>query len=80
MDDGMLWFDNDPQTDLTSKIGRAADYYRKKYGIIPDLCMVHPSMLKECSDLVDGCAGKIAVKANRLILPDHLWIGSEDKK
>jgi hypothetical protein len=79
MNVGMLWFDNDPRTALAAKISRAADYYRQKYGHIPDLCLVHPSMLGERLDLVDGQAGKVAVRSNRAILPGHLWIGTEDK-
>ena len=38
MDIGMLWYDNDPKADLASKITRAAEYYHKKYGQLPDLC------------------------------------------
>jgi hypothetical protein len=55
MNVGMLWFDNDPRTALTAKVARAADYYRQKYGLVPDLCLVHPSMLaKAQSHLVQG--------------------------
>lgn len=79
MNVGMLWFDNDTRTALTAKVNRAADYYRQKYGLVPDLCLVHPSMLGEFPDLVEGCAGKVAVRLNRTILPGHLWIGTEDK-
>ena len=32
MKTGMLWFDNDPHTDLAVKISLRADYYQKKYG------------------------------------------------
>jgi hypothetical protein len=78
MNVGMLWFDNDPHTALASKVGRAADYYRQKYGLVPDLCLVHPTMLGG-PDLVGGHAGKVAVRPNRAILPGHLWIGTEDK-
>ena len=80
MNVGMLWFDNDPRTALTAKVSRAADYYRQKYGLIADVCLVHPSMLGEPRpDLEDGHAGKIAVRPNRAILPGHLWIGTEEK-
>ena len=44
MDIGMLWFDNDKQSDLPSKIESAAEYYLTKYGIRPNVCFVHPSM------------------------------------
>jgi hypothetical protein len=71
MDIGMLWFDNDPKNDLASKISRAADYYQKKYGQVPDLCFVHPSMLQG-----DSCkAGRIDIKPNRSVRPNHFWIG-----
>ena len=80
MNVGMLWFDNDPRTALTAKVARAADYYHQKYGLVPDLCLVHPSMLTNPHpDLVDGTAGKVAVRPNRLIQPGHLWIGKEDQ-
>ena len=80
MNVGMLWFDNDPRTALTVKVARAADYYRKKYGLAPDLCLVHPSMLAEPRlDLTEGPSGKVAVRPNRIIQPGHLWIGKEEK-
>jgi len=80
MNVGMLWFDNDPRTALKSKVERAADYYRKKYGLVPDLCLVHPSMLPEPrSESVESRAGRVAVRTNRAILPGHLWIGKDDK-
>ena len=75
MNVGMLWYDNDPQTTLKAKVKRAADYYRLKYGRLPDLCLVNPSMLAE--PLAE--ADRIAVRSNRAILPGHLWIGEEDK-
>jgi hypothetical protein len=54
MNVGMLWFDNDPRTALTAKVARAADYYSQKYGLVPDLCLVHPTMLaKAQSHLID---------------------------
>ena len=80
MNVGMLWFDNDPRTALRNKVERAADYYRQKYGLVPDLCLVHPSMLASPRpEIVEGRIGKVAVRPNRAILPGHLWIGSEDK-
>jgi hypothetical protein len=88
MNVGMLWFDNDPRTALTAKVARAADYYRRKYGLVADLCLVHPSMLAESlPDLVEGqaekapgtLAGTVFVRPNRAIQPGHLWIGTEEK-
>ena len=80
MNVGMLWYDNDPRTALTAKVARAADYYRQKYGLVPDLCLVNPSMLsKPGPDLTEEPTGKVTIRPNRAIQPGHLWIGKEDK-
>jgi hypothetical protein len=71
MNVGMLWFDNDPQADLETKINRAAGYYEKKYGLTPDLCYVHPSMVKNITLKTSA----IDIQTNRSLLPNHLWIG-----
>ncbi len=71
MNIGMLWFDNDPQTDVSSKIKRAASYYSEKYGKAPNICFVHPSMVAE----EKGRAGRIEIKTNGAVLPHHFWIG-----
>jgi hypothetical protein len=72
MNSGMLWFDNDPKTDLVSKLVRAVQYYRGKYGCEPDLCFMHPRMLPP-----DGAAhlAGLDVRPNRLVMPNHLWLG-----
>ena len=75
MNTGMLWFDNDPKTGLTAKIERAANYYRRKYGRDPNLCLIHPSMM----DPENPENGKITVRPYRPVLPGHLWIGIEEK-
>lgn len=74
MHTGMLWFDNS-QTELTIKIQKAVDYYHKKYGRLPDLCLVHPSMLKGATPREE----KITIRPYRPVLPGHIWIGIEDK-
>jgi len=84
----MLWFDNDPKTALTTKIEKAAGYYRQKYGRNPNLCLVHPSMLGGNNTLNnkemlrcaqhDNC--KIDVRPYRPILPGHLWIGIDESR
>jgi hypothetical protein len=71
MDRGMLWFDNNPKTDFKVKIKEAATYYRRKYGLSPNLCLVHPSVLN--SEIVSD--DKIKIRPNRSVLPGHLWIG-----
>jgi len=73
MHTGMLWFDNS-QIALDIKIQKAIDYYHKKYGRSPDLCLVHPSMLKDTK--LDE--RKITIRPYRPVLPGHIWIGVED--
>ncbi|NWG35150.1 MAG: hypothetical protein HXY42_11960 [Chloroflexi bacterium] len=75
MHTGMLWFDNSP-TALEIKIQKAMDYYQKKFGRRPDLCLVHPTMLQDQTPK----DGKITVRAYRPILPGHLWIGVEHNR
>jgi len=71
MNVGMLWFDNDPKTDIMSKINRAVDYYRIKYGQTPNLCFVHPSMVKTSPIKTSS----IEVRSSRSVLPNHFWLG-----
>ena len=75
MNAGMLWFDNDPKTALSTKIEKAANYYQKKYGRKPNLCLINPNSLngEKSGD------GKITIRPYRPVLPGHLWIGVEDK-
>jgi len=90
MNIGMLWFDNDPKSNIDFKIERAAAYYRTKYGRAPTLCFVHPSMLKNGkikNAATDGAthydpspeksfaACGIEIRSNQSVLPNHFWIG-----
>ena len=78
MHTGMLWFDNDPRTTLNVKIQKAMDYYSKKFGRIPDICLVHPSMLDTGQKQAE--LGKLTIRPYRPVMPGHLWIGVEDQK
>ena len=79
MHTGMLWFDNS-QTALTVKIQKAVEYYHKKYGRTPDLCLVHPSMLDAYQQSQRQLeVNKLTVRPYRPVLPGHIWIGIEDK-
>jgi hypothetical protein len=88
MDIGMLWFDNDTQADLPSKIKNAAEYYLNKYGIHPNVCFVHPSMtpvnilplINEDNQITEkDCkvfkTDNIEVRTSLTMLPNHFWIG-----
>ncbi len=75
MHTGMLWFDNS-QTALSVKIAKAAEYYTRKYGRRPDLCLVHPSMMANQRVMeIDH----LIVRPYRPVLPGHIWIGIEEK-
>lgn len=67
---GMLWFDNS-KSPLRDKIIRAADYYRQKYGQVPNCCLVNAAQFEQL-DL-----GILKVEGAKNILPGHLWIGVE---
>jgi len=81
----MLWFDNDRKSSIPSKVEKAARYYQKKYGKKPDVCYVHPKMVKGEKGKNKGAKkptagnplkiGKILVLKNDKVLPDHFWIG-----
>ena len=78
MNIGMLWFDNDPKSEIDAKIERASVYYRKKYGKVPNVCFVHPSMLNlpatsNGKNLIKS--GSIEVRISPTIRPNHFWIG-----
>lgn len=76
MHTGMLWWDGS-SIPLAQKIQKAVEYYMRKYGRKPDLCLVHPSMLeKEQSTEIDG----LTVRPYRPVLAGHIWIGIEDKQ
>ena len=78
MNVGMLWFDNDKKTVLQEKVDKAVDYYRRKYGSVPNLCMVHPSMLTAPGYEPDGKLRAVVIQAHRAIRPGHLWIGEDE--
>lgn len=78
MHTGLLWFDNDPRTTLSVKIQKAMEYYNKKFGRKPDLCLVHPSMMDASQNQLE--LGKLVVRPYRPVMPGHFWIGTEDQK
>jgi hypothetical protein len=71
MEIGMLWFDDNPKMDFSAKVQKAADYYQHKFGVAANLCFVHPGMLVQQTATV----GRIEVKPDRQVRPDHFYIG-----
>jgi hypothetical protein len=78
--EGLLWFDDNPTRAMTDKIERAVQRYQQKYGHNPDVCYVHPAHLKEGElSLAEG----IKVLPAKSVLPHHFWLGvteSVDKR
>ncbi|HID51633.1 MAG TPA: hypothetical protein EYP41_06320 [Anaerolineae bacterium] len=70
MNVGMLWLDDDKQRPLEDKVSRAADYYREKYGRLPDLCLVNPKMLVQ-----EKKVGRVRVQPKNTVLLHHFWLG-----
>lgn len=75
MEIGMLWFDADRESNLSTRIERAVSYYRKKYGSLPDICVSHPKTLD--NDTTKQIAG-VRIERSSSVLPDHFWLGIED--
>ena len=67
---GMLWYDNDPNTDVNQKIKKAVEYYEKKYGKKANVCYVRQA--DSCGQ-VDG----VNIRESRALLQNHYWIGIE---
>jgi len=91
MNTGMMWYDADPKTTLSTKVERAAEYYERKYGRRPNTCLVNPRMLekvpgppaaKAASPQTEesGLGGekKVEVRGDGAVLAGHLWIGVEE--
>jgi hypothetical protein len=80
MQNGLLWFDNDPHRGLTSKIEDAAQRYREKFGRSPDTCYVNSKTFNGEPEAITP--SNLARQALRVvpatnILPHHFWVGEE---
>ncbi len=68
---GMMWLDADKKRSLEEKVERAADYYKDKYGRLPELCLVHTNMLSSEKNI-----GQIKIQPTKAIVRNHFWLGS----
>ncbi len=66
----MLWLDDDGKRSLEEKVNRAVEYYREKYGRMPEMCLVNKGMLPD-----ETLVGKVSVQPLPNILPHHFWLG-----
>ena len=77
MKEGLLWYDDDPKRDLMEKVGRAAQRYRQKFGVPPDVCYVHPSAVSSNGQVRD--VSGVQVVSRLSVLRHHFWIGQEER-
>ncbi len=70
MDIGLMWYDKDPKTPFTVKVELAAERYRERFGVEPNLVIVHPSALGE-----GVTAPGFEVRGNAYVRPHHLMVG-----
>jgi hypothetical protein len=71
--EGLLWFDNDPGRGVADKVVRATARYQHKYGHSPDVCYVHPAALTNCPAQVSN----VKVLPSPTVLLHHFWLGVE---
>ena len=69
--EGLLWFDDDPGRAVADKVARAVQRYQQKYGHAPDVCYVHPGQVPERELSV----GPVKVLSAQTVLPHHFWLG-----
>ncbi len=72
MQQGMLWFENDPKKSLSTIIKEGSDYFEKKYGRKPTGCNVHRERLVGEKDY-----DKKFIRPDKSILKNHYLIGVE---
>lgn len=78
MNEGLLWYDDNPGRNLADKVGQAARRYQQKFGAPPNVCYVHPSALDG-----NGKArkfGNVRVAPLPSVLRHHFWIGREEQR
>ncbi len=78
--EGLLWFDDNPTRPVTDKIERAVQRYQQKYGHNPDVCYVHESEIR--AQLKEGdlrVAEDVKVLPAKSVLPHHFWLGIQSQ-
>jgi len=71
---GMLWFDGSSRS-IKEKVEDAAAYYCEKYGQVPTICFVNPATLTG----KEGRSNGVEVREALTVMPDHFWIGVDQK-
>jgi hypothetical protein len=71
MKTGLLWFDDDPNVPLATKIENAARRYRKRVGKSPNVCYVHPETFAGAKTM----PAHVKVIESASVQPNYFWIG-----
>jgi len=72
MKEGLLWLDADPKRSLRDKIIRADASYRRKFGVVPDLCFCNAGQLEKPMTV-----GRLRVLPAHNVQPYCFWVGVE---
>lgn len=84
MDIGIMWYDGNKKKPLTDKIQDAVEHYHRKYSKVANKAIVNPDDLsRHIGEMGGGVlveTNGILVDANRAILPDCVWVGSEARE
>jgi hypothetical protein len=75
MQEGLLWFDNDPKRQLADKIGQAATRYQVRFGHRPTTCYLNDRDYDGAMEEVNG----IRLKPVTHVGPHHFWVGVENE-
>ncbi|MBI4771893.1 MAG: hypothetical protein HY784_16145 [Chloroflexi bacterium] len=73
MDIGMLWYDDDSKRTLNEKVARAVEHYKTKYGAVPTVCFVNPSLLTAAR--APELAAGVQLRPARTVMVNHFWVG-----
>jgi len=71
MKTGLLWYDGDRKKDALDKMDEGARCYEERFGHRPNACHANPAAV-----IIHP---KLRVVPNRLIQPNHFWLGVEEE-
>ncbi len=77
MQTGLLWYRENPKQPIEETVQRAADFYRAKYNVVPNVCHMHPRMLPPTGE--PRTIAGISCKPARNVILNHLWLGVENQ-
>jgi len=70
MNEGMLWYVNDPKKEIEKTVKNAVEFFEDKYGSAPLACYVHPDTLT--SEFV--AKDDVKVMPNEKVIKNHIWL------